>query len=357
LPGALLSNNQRWVSLPPAEVPGRQSGAAVIAAGEDQAGPLSVQIGRARQEAVGAVGVAVAPDLGHLLDRGSVGARIARGRVGGAGQGLARQAVEHGQVFGTFEDAALDAGHLRAVGQDGGAGPVGLGPFTAALAPVDVRVAEHLAGPVRRAVAGAHGHLGLAVAVQVIDLELGVVRAGPDVVAQVDAPQSPALQRVGVDEHVAGIAAEGVVLGVGRVPLEDDLVAAVAVQVADAGVVGGVGIGLAAGRDAVGRWLEGDAQIAVGPDLGRLAGRAFLAADHGADSVGGGRIAGLVDEIGGAGQGRGVQLRPVSIEVEGGLDRIVAQQPPTDQHATAVDGRHGDQASVESLHLAGPRER
>ena len=73
-------------------------------------------------------------------------------------------------------------------------------------------------GPSTGAVGGLHGDLGLAVAVVVVDLELGVVRAGPDVPAEVDPPQAGAVELVGVDVDVAGVAGLGVVLGVRRDP-------------------------------------------------------------------------------------------------------------------------------------------
>jgi hypothetical protein len=106
------------------------------------------------------------PRSGHLLDRRGVGARIARGRVGRAGQGLAGRAVEHGEIFGALEDAALHLGDLRAVGQDRwrrscrpGAARRRSRASRRSASPSTLPV------PSDRAVAGAHGDLGLAVAV------------------------------------------------------------------------------------------------------------------------------------------------------------------------------------------------
>lgn len=104
------------------------------------------------------------------------------------------------------------------------------------------RAADHRARAVDRAVGGLHGDLGLAVAVVVVHLELRVVRAGADVAAQVDTPQPGAVQLDAVDDRVAGVAGPGVVLGVGGLPLQDDVEGAVAVEVADGGVVGLVGV-------------------------------------------------------------------------------------------------------------------
>src|SRR5690606_26866980 len=122
-----------------------------------------------------------------------------------------------------------------------GHGDVPLGQDPAVLG-----VAGHL-----RAGGGLEHGLGAAVAVEVVDQELGVVGTGADVDAQVDPPQQGAVELVGVEVGVAGVAALGDVLGVGRVPLDDVLVLPVAVDVADAEVVGGVRVRLAGRGDPV----------------------------------------------------------------------------------------------------------
>jgi hypothetical protein len=120
---------------------------------------------------------------------------------------IAGRALEEGQELGTLKDV-----------------PVG-------VAVVRLGVADDLARTVDGAVGGLHDGLGPAVGVQVVDHHLRVVGAGPDVVAEVDAPQPGAVQLVGVDVHVPGVAGPGVVLGVGRILLQDDLVRAVAVDI------------------------------------------------------------------------------------------------------------------------------
>src|SRR5699024_11557252 len=110
---------------------------------------------------------------------------------------------EDGQVFGAVED---------------GAGVV---------ADVGVGVADHGALAVGGAVGRLDDDLGRAVGVVVVHLGLAVVGAGADVHAQVDPPQLGAVELVRVQEHVAGVAGLGVVLGVGGVPFEDQLELAV----------------------------------------------------------------------------------------------------------------------------------
>jgi hypothetical protein len=196
-----------------AEVPGDDHGAGVVAAGHDDARPRAVQVRGAGQEPVDPVAVAVAPRR----------------------HGAARRHVVGGRSI------ALPVWPLNTVRNSG---PDRMYPTSCGSRRSRCRSP---AGAVLGAVGGLHGDLGLAVAVVVEHLELGVVRAGPDVAAEVDAPQPGAVQLVRVDVDVAGVAGLRVVLGVGRIPLEHDLVLAVAVQVADARVVGAVGVATPSG--------------------------------------------------------------------------------------------------------------
>ena len=161
------------------------------------------------------------------------------GHVVDGGHGRAGLAVEDGQELRAGQDVA---GRVAVVGAG---------------------VADDLAGAVRGAVGGLHGDLGPAVAVVVVHLELGVVRAGADVAAQVDPPQPGAVQLVRVDEHVAGVAGLGVVLGVGRIPLEHDLVLRRRRPGRRPGVVGAVGVGDPVGRGAAGRPLDRHVEVAA----------------------------------------------------------------------------------------------
>ncbi len=95
-----------------------------------------------------------------------------------------------------------------------------------------------------------------AVTVEVVDEELGVVRARPDVDAEADAVEQGAVETVGVEVHRPGVADLGDVLGVARVPLHHVLVLAVAVHVTDAHVVGAVGVALTRRRHAVRRLAQ-----------------------------------------------------------------------------------------------------
>src|SRR6185369_11910166 len=93
-------------------------------------------------------------------------------------------------------------------------------------------------------------NLGFAVAVEVVDRELRVVRASANVRAQIDAKEAGAGQGVAVDEYVVGHAVVRVVLRVRRIPVQDDVELPVAIEIPDAGVVGVVSatVGSSRGR-------------------------------------------------------------------------------------------------------------
>ena len=171
------------------------------------------------------------------------------------------------------------------------------------------------------------------------------MRTRPDVDTQVDPPELRAVELVGVEVLVARVAHLGHVLGVGRVPLDDDLVVTVPVQVGDGGVVRTVRVGLADGRDAVGRLVQRDVEVPVAPDVGRRRSALARSAErHDAvpcvrrtlrvEVVG--RVLHLGDQPavavhGEAGPGQ------AGVGVTGDLR---GQQPPAQEHPLAGRGRH-----------------
>ncbi len=292
---------------PVAEVPGDDDRAGVVPPRHDQRGPLAVEVGGAGQEPVDAVAVAVAPRRHGAPRR----------HVVHCGHSGAREAVEHRQVLRAAEHVA------------------------GAVAVVRGGVADDAAGAVDGGVRGLHGDLGAAVAVVVVHLELRVVRPGADVAAEVDPPQPLPVQPVRVHVDHTGDAGLGVVLGVGGVPLQHDLVLAVTVQVADGGVVGRVA-----------RARRGDRHIQV-PAAGEAQRRTRRGLLHAADD----RPHGVGRVRGGAGvqvvRAGGDRRDPGAgtVQVEGGGQSLGAEQPPGDEVAAAR--AHRDEAAVEVLHLLG----
>ena len=135
-------------AVPP--VPGGEHGPRVVAAAHDHAGPRAVEVRDGREEAVDPVAAIVAP----------VG-RPSPGRdVPGRGQRLAGRAFEDGEELRTIEDEARVVAVIR-----GG-------------------IADRRPRAVDRAVGRLADDLGLAVAIEVVDHELGVMSTFPDVLAR-----------------------------------------------------------------------------------------------------------------------------------------------------------------------------
>ena len=124
--------------------------------------------------------------------------------------------------------------------------------WSASASPID------LARAVDGAVGRLAGDLGPAVAVEVVDHELRVVGAFADVLAQVDPPEPRAVELVGFEDRLRGAAALRVVAAAADL-MDDDFVLAVAVEVADRGVVGRVAL----------RRLQRDRQIRLSRGVGR----------------------------------------------------------------------------------------
>ena len=190
------------LAVPP--VPRGQHRPRVVAAAEDDARPLAVEVRDARQEAVHAVAVVVAP-VGHLAARRDV---VGRGeRL--AGRGRRRRS-------GTPARRGRSRRALR---------------WSAFGSPITVPAPSTVPSAVL------HSDLGPAVAVEVVDQELRVVRPLADVLAEVDPPQEGAVELVRLQDRL-GRSRPAWELSRPRLAwCSDDLVLAVAVEVADGGVV------------------------------------------------------------------------------------------------------------------------
>ena len=300
----------------------------VVAAREDGAGVLAVEIGGRGEEAVHAVSVAVAP----VLDV------PARHRVVDGVERRAALAVEHGEELRSLEDVALF------------------------VAVVGLAVADHGAGGVDGAVGRLHDQLGPAVGVEVVQLGLRVVRPGADVGAHVDPPQLRAVELVGIEVDVPGCPGLGVVLGVRRIPLQHELELAVAIEIRGHHVVRAVLVLDAVGCGAAGGLVQRDVEVLLVPGGEGLARPERLAA---ADRAGVRRADELadrrqtvlalgrplrVDEVGRLGDRLLGDLLAVAEDQEAGVHRFVPEQAPREEHA--VVGDHAEGAAVETFGIA-----
>ena len=177
------------------------------------------------------------------------------------------------------------------------------------------------------------------------------MRAAPDVDAHIDSPKQSVLFRVllwqdfvAVEEGRACETVVGVVVGVGGVPLEDNLILPVAVDISHRGIVGRVGVGLTVGGHAVGGLLELHGQIALRSISAQQIGAVLSATPH---FVGGIALKRLVVNIEGAalGEGQVVQLHTVPVEVEGLSCAVGGESAPTDEHLFPV--ADGNDSSVQ----------
>src|SRR5262249_59056298 len=157
---------------------------------------------------------------------GPVTERPARDDVACGGHSRAGLAIEDGQEFRPVEY------------------------ITRAVAIIGVRVSDHRAHAVNGSVRGPAGHLGLPISIEIVNLKLRVVSACANVATEVDAPQPRPVELVSVEVDIARVAGLRIVFRVRGVPFEDDLVLAVAVEIADATVVRAVSVILARRRHA-----------------------------------------------------------------------------------------------------------
>ena len=254
-------------------VPSCDDGTRVIAATEDAAGMDTVEIAHGSEIALGTVGMVVTPGF-HLS--------AFRDIVGGSHSGSG-ESVENGDVFGTvhnapglvvivgIEVAATAVVNLGAC-EGGRERFLDFGPFllTAAgiltvllyfaeigfrigldgcdaIAPVGMGVANDFTLSVNGTVGGLHHEFSASVAIEVEDHELFEMSTTTNVLSEVDAPEAGSIKTVAVDVGVAGETREHIVLGVGGIPFEENLILSVAIHIAYAGIACDEGIAEAVG--------------------------------------------------------------------------------------------------------------
>ena len=197
-------------------------------------------------------------------------------------------------------------------------------------------------------------HFCLAIAVEIIDQELGIVGTGTDILTQIDAPELGSVELVAVEDDLSRIAVMRIVMGIGRVPFQDDFVFSVSIHIAHATVVGGIFIGFSIGSDTAGRTVDGQGAIEIIPWLNRLRNFSFSRSIHPGfllisdDSIAAGSRTFPVCIIG--------QLHlmgdnlSISFYVEAYVLAVRTQQSPAEEDSLVL-GRQSHQATVQLLHL------
>ena len=341
--------------LPAHEVVGRETRARIVAPAHHGADAPSVKRPHRAKEAEGLVaGVAAAPELVHRL----VVAPRDRLRV-----------VEHGRLVRNRVDrGAVPSGEARDVVR--GEHDVGVlgAPVLERRALREDAPGKRAARTVNRAVGRPADHLGQSVAIEVRDHDGHVVGAGADVRPQADLPErtAGAVELHPFQPRLAGLPASRVVACVRRPPDDDELVLAVAVEVADGAVAGEVRVALPVGRHAVPWRGKLDVETAfrrIGAVAPRAAGPEHILAtcDEAAHFVAvvAPVHAARVVEIRDVGNWRGIDAPPVAVDVERGIGGIGRKIPPGDTYGLRSDAVRDDAASphlaAETLQVVGRR--
>ena len=202
-------------------VPGSDDATGIVAAAEDGRCMLAVQIAHGSQHTVRAVGIVVAPVLGS--------ATLWHVRFGI--HRFASQSVKNGDIIRPGQDTACH-------------GP----PFLVIFAPfllrtgcrallaslvtvVSLSVAYDVSLAVSCSVGSANDELCPPVTVQVIDDERHIVGSAADVDTHVDAPEQRTVQPIAVEEGRAGISVMSIVVGIRRIPFQNNLILSVTVNI------------------------------------------------------------------------------------------------------------------------------
>ena len=101
-------------------------------------------------------------------------------------------------------------------------------------------IANHAPFGIAGAVGCADDEFRPSVTVEVVNDKRHIVGSAADVDAHVDAPEQGAVQSVAVEDCRSRESVVGIVVSIGRVPLQDDFVLPVTIDIGYGGVVGSV---------------------------------------------------------------------------------------------------------------------
>ena len=257
---------QRERTIPP--IPRREISARVVAATKYRAWSQPIAVSHAREEAINAVAVVVAPDCVHARCAGIVvvvvliALRIKCCR----GEFDAGLTVENGKKFRPVQNVTIrhTAGMIEAIiirVVECWMSAVSVLPFCNA--------ANIVAAGVKRAGRGATHQLRFTITIIVEHHEIHVVRAGTDVRAKINTPEPCAVQFVTIKERVACETALRIVMRIGGIPFENDFVFTVTIHVRCAAIIGSHRVRHTIERHAVGRRRERDGDVLLDGRVGR----------------------------------------------------------------------------------------
>ena len=209
------------------------------------------------------------------------------------------------------------------------------------MAVVGIGIANHTPHSIAGTITGTHHQLGTSVAIQIIKYKRCIVGAATDVDTQIDTPQQRTIQSVAVQQRGAGIAIVGIIVGIGWVPLQQYLVLSVGIHIAHTGIVGRIAERTSVGRrNAIGRLLQFDGQIAIRGIGTQLIAAVLAATTHLVGSIGSQRR--FVNKKSTAlSQGLRIQLLSVAVHIKGLTYGIAGKGAPAYHHLiSTTDGYH-----------------
>ena len=161
---------------------------------------------------------------------------------------LACKTTEHGEQFRTFHDAP----HLVTI-------------ICLVIHRLDFCIGGSLTHKtpfsIQTSSRGLANQFCLAIAIEIIDEKLGVVRTGTDVLTQIDAPELGTIQFIAIQDHIARIAIMRIIMGITWVPFQNQFIFSIAIHIPHAAIIGSIAIALPIGSDATLWMIDGQRAI------------------------------------------------------------------------------------------------
>ena len=147
---------------------------------------------------------------------------------------LARKSTEHGEHLRTFHDAP----HLVTI-------------ISLVIHRLDFCIGGSLTHEpplaIQTSSRGFANQFCLAIAIEIIDEKLGVVRTCTDVLTQIDAPELGTIQFVAIQEDFTRISIVRIIVGVSWIPFQNQFIFSIAIHITHAAIIGSIAIALPIG--------------------------------------------------------------------------------------------------------------
>ena len=187
---------------------GSQYSTCIISTAHHHTRMYSIQIRNTSQITVATIGTSVAPvhqiaTFGHIINRLHC---------------FSGQSVKDGQILRACQD-------------------------TSSLIPIiRIRITDHLSRSVHCSVSGLHYHFRTAVTVQIEDHKLCIMCTGAYIASHIDTPQLLPVQLITVKNHRSRITVMSVIMCIGRIPFQNNLIFTIPVYITDTGIIRSISV-------------------------------------------------------------------------------------------------------------------